>query len=350
MRHLKAVLEASLLGDIENTLNTSDYDTACVVINEFIKNNYHTKQKYKIKKRPNKDGKYIVNFAKNGYVELLESATSFTNDLFVIGFCNVLTIRSNNIVNLVGAPETVCNLHIENCHNFQSFEGMPKFLTQSSPTLSLRNLAITDLMSLDKYLNIPEEIRLLIANCQKLTSLKGCPTKLNDLTLAWCDSLKNLSGGPDYVNNIELAFCKGLQSLEGCPKHIGDGKWIHGIDINNCNKLTSLEGCPDCINGVINIEVCEKIMTLEGCPKHVNSFSCRSLPIVSLKGAPEIVDNLFCVDLCDNFTSLEGCPKVVKGKFAIERCMNINFTENDIKTICQTDKIYFWANGKNSQL
>lgn len=361
MKTLKQHIEEGLLAGMETTLDNGKavskaalYEDACKIIDEFISANYSGRLRYKIKKRPNKDGKFIVDFAKHSYVELYPNATAFTNDMFVIGHCPIFAIKNNqNIVNLIGSPESVIKLAIEGCSSFESFEGIPNFVElpkEETPTLHLTNMQITDLMSLDKYLNIPESTKLDIRTCSKLTSLNGCPNTLKYLLLTWCDALKDLSGAPSTVHtSVEIRLCKGLQSLNGCPEHIGNGKWPSGFEIHDCHNLKSLDYCPKDVKGPIYIHSCKGLTSLEGLPKNLQELRCSGLNITSLKGAPATVYDKFEIDLCDNLTSLEGCPKNVGGLFAIQRCKNIDTTKEEIKSLCKTDSISLWASGKNNQ-
>ena len=331
-------------------MKTGTYEAASVIIDEFIGNNYISKSKYKIKKRPNKDGKYIVDFGKAGYIELSPNATSFTNDIFVIEFCKTLVIKNNqNITNLVGAPESIMQLSIDNCSNFKSFEGLPNFLAKPNEVTVLELIRmnnITDLMSLNEYINIPESIRLNINQCNSFKSLKGCPEKLHKLEITMCNSLTDLSYAPTTCNGIRISSCDSFKSLKGCPENLGDGKWYSGLNIAYCDNLTSFEGSPKNINGNIDVRNCEGLTSLKGLPKHIKQFYGSNLGVSSLYGAPESVDNDFTLDSCDNLTSLEGCPKKVGGEFAITRCHNIDVTEDNIKLLCDANKFYLWANGK----
>ena len=347
---LKQHIKEGLLAGPESTLKVNSYDVACIAIDDFISKNYNVSKKYKIKKRPNKEGKYVVDFGKNSCVTLLPNATTFTNDVFVIGFCETFVIRNNaNITNLVGTPETVTKLAIEDCSNFNSFEGMPEFVYTPKgyhPALIVINMGLTDLMSLDKHLNVHEKMELDIRTCSRLTSLKGCPKTLNALSITWCDALKDLSDGPTTINQqLEITRCKGFSSLKGCPENIGDGKWPSALELRDCNNIKDMTGCGKNINAPIKIHGCKGLESLEGLPKHVQGdLYIHASNISTLEGCPEVVDGKFTIDLCDNLTSLEGCPKKA-GSFNVERCNNLNVTEEDIKALCKTDDIRIWACG-----
>ena len=351
MKTLYEYINESILKGQDTTLQVGSYDAACIAIDDFISKNYNISKKYKIKKRPNKEGKYIVDFGKNSTVALLPNATSFTNDVFVMGYCETFIIQKNaNITNLVGTPETVTKLAIENCPNFNSFEGMPEFVYIPKgyhPTLIIVNMGLTDLMSLDKHLNVHEKMGLDIRTCNRLTSLKGCPKTLNDLSITWCDALKDLSDGPTTLNRkLEITCCKGFSSLNGCPENIGDGEWAAALELRDCDNIKHLTGCGKNINAPIRLHGCKNIESLEGLPKHIKGdLYIHVSDISTLEGCPEVVDGRFTVDLCGNLTSLEGCPKKV-GSFNVERCHNLNVTEEDIKALCKTDDIRIWASGR----
>ena len=73
-------IKESILSDMEDTIARGEADAARIAIDEFINNNYYP-VKYTVLKKPNKDGKYVVNA--QGNVRLHRTAKSITNDMFV---------------------------------------------------------------------------------------------------------------------------------------------------------------------------------------------------------------------------------------------------------------------------
>ena len=133
----------------------------------------------------------------------------------------------------------------------------------------------------------------------------------------------NIVKGDFYCN-----FNK-LTSLKGCPKKI-EGKF----DCSN-NNLTTLEGSPESV-GLDFYCHNNKLKTLEGAPKEVGrDFDCSYNNLTSLEGAPEKVGDWF---YCDNnkLISLEGAPKEAK-YFNCEK-NPARFLKDDVKEVCKVEK------------
>jgi hypothetical protein len=141
MKALKEYMNEGLLAGQETTIKGGTniaknviYDEACKAIGEFIMDNYRLTYdrslndgKITIKKRPNKDGKWVVDCKTTNDVQLRPSAKTLTNDIFVWGKVRNFYICDNdNITSLKGCPEEVENFSIMRVHNLKSFEGMPK--------------------------------------------------------------------------------------------------------------------------------------------------------------------------------------------------------------------------------
>lgn len=140
MKALKEYMNEGLLAGQETTLkdgkniaNSVIYDEAQRAIEEFINDNYRLSYdrsfktgKITIRKRPNKDGKYIVDCKTACDVSLSAWANSITNDIFVWGKVRNFYISDNNITSLKGCPEEVENFSIMRCNKLKSFDGMPK--------------------------------------------------------------------------------------------------------------------------------------------------------------------------------------------------------------------------------
>lgn len=109
-----------------------------------------------------------------------------------------------------------------------------------------------------------------ICSSNKLTTLKGCPEKIN--------------GSFNCSHNQ-------LTTLEHAPSSIGKGFYC------NNNLLTSLVACPDIING---------------------SFDCANNKLITLEGCPDIInDNFNCSN--NQLTNFDFFPKEVKGLLFMKR-------------------------------
>lgn len=141
MKSLKECVNEGLLAGQESTIKGGTniaknviYDEACKSIEEFIIDNYRLTYerslkdgKITIRKRPNKDGKWIVDCKTTNDVQLMPSAKTITNDIFVWGkVCNFYICDNDNITSLKGCPDEVKNFSVMRVHNLKSFEGMPK--------------------------------------------------------------------------------------------------------------------------------------------------------------------------------------------------------------------------------
>ena len=63
MKKLKDILEASILGDIDDRINNMDNEAIKVAIREFVDQTYFSRQHIAISPKPNKDGKYVLTAA-----------------------------------------------------------------------------------------------------------------------------------------------------------------------------------------------------------------------------------------------------------------------------------------------
>lgn len=120
---------------------------------------------------------------------------------------------------------------------------------------------------------------------------------------------------PDY---IQFGVIRGnfdcssnhLSSLRGCPRKV-DGFF-------NCsfNKLTSLEGSPEKVKGGFYCGS-NQLTSLEGAPKEVDDFYCNNNQLISLKGAPKKVGgDFYCSNNKVQFTE-EDVRKVCNVKHKI---------------------------------
>lgn len=110
-----------------------------------------------------------------------------------------------------------------------------------------------------------------------------------------------------------------ITSLEGCPEK------VNNLFVEESRHLTSLEGSPKKIVYLFSVWYCPLLKTLKGGPEEVGSFDCTLTSIKNLIGAPKKIRNRF--DCSDNkLISLEGCPKDFKGSLV---CRNNKLTSLD---------------------
>ena len=145
---------------------------------------------------------------------------------------------------------------------------------------------------------------------------------------------KTIGKFPDY---IQFGVVRGqfscekcyLTSLRGCPKK------VEGFFNCSSNNLTSLEGCPLEVGETFYCDSNE-LTSLKGAPKKVGEdFSCRYNKLTSLEGSPEIVRNFYCSH--NNLTSLEGAPEEIGGSFYC-KFNSVKFTVDDINKVCKVNK------------
>ncbi|MBR5298532.1 MAG: hypothetical protein IKU29_11805 [Parabacteroides sp.] len=140
--------------------------------------------------------------------------------------------------------------------------------------------------------------------------------------------------------DFDCSECQKLTSLEGCPK------WVeYDFDCSGCNSLTSLEGAPEKVEHIFWCKNCTKLETLKGAPKSVGgSFLCTScVKLKNLKGAPEFVYTYFECSDCVNLESLEGSPRHVQMDFRLSRCTKLKI----LKGITQNIGGVIFAKGCN---
>lgn len=260
-------LKESLLADMDTTLSSvNDYDAARVAISEFISDNYDINKGYRIKKRPNSDGKWVVGTRTNTIIYLKDTATQLNNGMFVIDKCEDFRIDGN--------------------HNITDLEGMP---------LQVNVLRITD--------------------CPNLKSLKGCPDTLKHLDCTMCNNLCDASG-ITKIDEISLWYCN-FNSL----------KMFSNIQCKvlrsmGCNNIKTLEGCEN-VQDKIGIKALTdnyvNLETLKGCPKKLSEMELYKVNITDFVGAPEKVD-FFSIYDAPRLNSLKGLPKTVNQRLAVSDC------------------------------
>ena len=246
-------LYEGILGDIETRI-ASDNDVHEVIIDEikqFLNDHYlaHRGSKFKISKRPNKNGMYEVTC--NSHVTATQSKhklKTITNGKFVF-------------------KEVKGWFDVTLCHDLESLEGCPEFVGDN----------------------------FKCACCENLKSLKGCPIHVGgDFDCSGCHVLESLEGSPVTVKGAFIcSACNSLKSLEGCPEHVGSFKMglcreietlkyapktvDHDFLCYKCRSLKSLKGCTNFIPGRFDCSRCESLHSIEYCPEYVGeNFECYS--------------------------------------------------------------------------
>jgi hypothetical protein len=174
MRNLKEIIIESLLDDEDVILKNQDKNIKAS-IRKFLKDNYHGASSCKISRKPNENGKYIVDCSKSLHV-INKTITSLTNNYFEFGKINedFGCVFCKSLKTLEGAPKEVGGIfYCMYCDSLPSLEGAPEEVKGSFDC----------------------------SHCNSLTSLKGAPKKV---------------GG-----NFNCSCCKFLDSLEGKPTEIG---------------------------------------------------------------------------------------------------------------------------------
>lgn len=320
MKTLKAYINEGILDDIETTLSISDDVAAKILIDDFITKNYSRLSKdYTINKKPNKDGKWVVNC--RGRVKLFNGAKSLVNDAFVWGTVNEFDCSNNTfITSLYGAPEKVKLFNCMYCINIKSFEYFPKKVEM----MYIYGTSIENLKGLPEAYNNGIDIH----GCENLKSLEGSPKHVQLFYCYDCPNLETLKGGPEIVDDIfDCNGCQSLKSLEGAPKEVkhfytnrnhsltsfkGAPKLIHGTFSGiGCINVTKLEMSDTVIGRNFVIDSCSRLQSFEDAPKKivdtVQASRCNALH--SLKGLPDNIRGLYMPN--NNIETLEGTPKVI---------------------------------------
>lgn len=246
MKQLKDVLEASLLGDMEDVMQAAEEIVIKEEIKKFIKKNYEIAKFVKISAKPNADGKYVVN-AKE--VRAKNKIETLTNGMFVWGtiegafdcmFCDRLRslegcptlvkgslyLHSKVITSISGLTTKSLKTIDVSMHNLSSLEGAN--LTASS--LAITSKVLKDLKGIYEW-NMKT---LVISFCDGLTSLEGLDTIADSLIIEHCDKLTSLKGAPEKVDKIEIRYCEALEDYTDMP--CADRIIIHGKNAHKIRK------------------------------------------------------------------------------------------------------------------
>lgn len=349
MKTLKQHMYEGLLRGMEDTLADGDIVSNELIraqIDEFMQQNYRA-PKYRIIKKPNKDGKFVVNC--QGELKLRPFADRLTNDLFVFGKVKIFTVFDNReLKSLEGAPQEVDTLQCMWCYNLASLEGCPKKLRMGL----FSDCAITSLEGL------PDHVEgMLDFKNTRIKNLIGAPKYVGGtFDVSECDNLESLEGAPEYVGgNFFCEECKNLKSLEGGPKKVGVNYWtranhelksfkgvaktIGGSFVaEQCYNLESLDMQGTTIGKHFNIERCKALKSFDGFPKVAEDIianHCTS--VTSFKGLPDVVNGELDLSYCPNIKSLKGCPKKVNKYFDLHG--GALWEKSEIERVCDCKDI-----------
>ena len=309
MKTLKQHILEGILDDVDTTLKKGDYEIDKMVIDEFMKKNYHPMSNWTLSKRKNKDGKYIVSSRSD--IRVAQHAKELTNGMFVFGKCRRFMLNNNMYIeSLEGGPVEVRDFYAQ-CSNLKSFKGGPKIISGSC------DLDYSTIASLE---GMPEVIGtdLYMRHCCNLTSFKGGPKKVGRNVYACeCLSLRSIEGAPEYVGSaFDIADCTNLESLEGGPKNVGSFR------CNNAHKLNTLNGAPEIVRGSFSCNHCIKLEKLDVPYMEIGAnFICDNCTnLKSFKGAPQTIKGTFSANKCLMIKDLVGLPKKIGGSLYVSYC------------------------------
>lgn len=148
-----------------------------------------------------------------------------------------------------------------------------------------------------------------------------------DVIISRMQFLKELPDLVDVEVNGRLVISrnKSLSSLKGCPRKVNDNF--------NCesNGLTGLVGCPQLIGASFCCDD-NHLESLTGCPKEIpGAFLANNCGLKSFVGGPEIVGSDFYAG-GNAFESLDGFPREVGGHIVIASDV---ITRRDVKNVCK---------------
>ncbi len=131
-------------------------------------------------------------------------------------------------------------------------QGFQILLQYIKGNLKIRNISSSiDKKNLTIFKNLKHVNGDFYCSFNGLTSLQGCPQKVEGSLNVDFNILKSLQGGPKYVGELYNCAYNNLTSLYGSPQIIYDN-----FDCS-FNKLTSLQGGPKQVN--VNYECQQQI-------------------------------------------------------------------------------------------
>lgn len=138
-----------------------------------------------------------------------------------------------------------------------------------------------------------------------LTSLKGCPQKVEGSFNCSLNFLNTLKGGPISVSNKYICSNNSLFNLDFIAQ---DFYSLFAVG----NYIETLGKLPAEISGNFYISSNPTLKSLVGAPKIIGlDFDCNSCNLKSLEGSPEKVGNTFNCSK-NSIENLQGGPKEVK--------------------------------------
>ncbi|GAB5387702.1 MAG: hypothetical protein Alpg2KO_06700 [Alphaproteobacteria bacterium] len=159
--------------------------------------------------------------------------------------------------------------------------------------------------------------RLNARECQ-LTSLEGAPSYVGESVDVSRNKLTSLKGGPGQVGQSYLATENQLTSLEGAPQTI-----TASFNVRN-NRLTSLKNGPKAVVELLDVSA-NQIETFDYVPKigtsdRAGEFRAKNNRLTSLEGLEGRLMGSLSVTDNPTLTSLKGCPSILKGQLFADRC------------------------------
>lgn len=191
-------------------------------IKQFIKANYKNPSKFRISRKPNDDGYYVVECSDR--IIFQGQAESLTNGKFIFDKCNSFSIQSaHRLKNLIGSPKEVkFGYHVFNCNGLESLEGITEKTGFGYGT------HITECYRLQNLIGLPKKVHHLhVAHCHGLTDLTGAPEEIElDFKIWGCENLRSLKGAPKKVGGeFACSWCKGGFSLDDLKAAVKASKY-----------------------------------------------------------------------------------------------------------------------------
>lgn len=124
--------------------------------------------------------------------------------------------KCNQLCSLKNFSKFSSSVFLVECDSLESLEGMES--TEVKNTFDL--ISLPRLSSLE-YSPKSENMRIAVKSCEKLSSLKGLPSRARLFKVSCCKNLRDMDGCPEYVKgDMLIQLCNGLVSLKGLPKEI----------------------------------------------------------------------------------------------------------------------------------
>lgn len=213
MKHLKDIVESffddELIDDPKHLEKTVKEE-----IKQFLKENYKGSSRCRISRKPNEDGKYIVD-CKDDLQSKNTSMERLTTDTFIFGEIEGTfnVSRARSLTSLEGAPKKVRSFYCNDCVSLTSLEGAPEDV---KGTFSC-------------------------SWCNSLTNLEGAPQEVVEFYCNSCKQLTSFKGAPEKVGgNFRASGCTGIKSAEGFPKEIGGDVDVSNSGFRTHNEVRSI--------------------------------------------------------------------------------------------------------------